>query len=103
MPYIATLTAINSRQDSAGNCYWAFRFVHHATGETIEAKISGGQSNIYGIMHGMFGADGWNREIAFNTEELKIREFDRLTKDWPYAGCTSADLRQYITDRIPPF
>ena len=93
----ATLTAINSKRDQYGNCYWALKFCDHATGKVVVGKVSGGESNIYSIRRIWNpDIDGWDRSIQFRTEELPIREFNRLTKDWKYAGSGPDELVTFI-------
>lgn len=91
------LEAINSKRDRNGNCYWALRYTDTATGKTVEGTVCGGESNIRGIMYQMNGKSWEPRNIHFATQELMIREFNRLTKNWPYAGCTPEDLTKFIT------
>lgn len=95
-PIIAALTAINSRRDSFGNCYWAFTYTDHQTGKTVQGTVSGGESNVRSIMHELNGGNWEPRNVAFNTRELPIREFNRLTKGWSYAGCTGTELVAFI-------
>jgi len=99
MEFHSVLEAINSRRDIYGNCYWAFRFTDLATGEVVTGKISGGESNINAIRCNWSG-DDWDRGIRFDKTELGIREFDRLTKNWEYAGCSPEDLAAFIKSRL---
>jgi hypothetical protein len=80
----AYLDCINSRTDMAGNRYWAFRYTDIETGKTVFGTISGGESNISCITR-IMGYD-W-KEVIYTRHELPIREFDRLVKGAPYAGC----------------
>lgn len=90
------LVAINSRRDRNGNCYWALRYTDTATGRQVVGTVSGGESNIRGISYQMNGGSWEPRNIYFETQELPIREFDRLTKTWPYAGCQPEALAAFI-------
>ena len=92
----ATLEAINSRRDRAGNCYWAIRYTDHVTGRAVNGTISGGESNIYGILRYTGDSDDWDRSIEFKSEELTIPAWNRLTKGWPYAGCRPDELAAFI-------
>lgn len=94
-----TLEIINSRADQAGNRYWAFRFHDQESGKTVEGKISGGESNIEGIRFHWGLKNDWDRSIQVNRTEMKIREFDRLTKNWEYAGCLPEDMVKFIRAR----
>jgi len=97
----ARIEAINSRADRAGNRYWAFRYTDYQTGKRVEATISGGESNINAIRQAMGRVDGWDASIEFDVTELPIREWNRLTKDWPYAGCVPAELAAFIKAKLP--
>jgi hypothetical protein len=100
-PITGILEIFNSRRDSNGNCYWAFTYTDVATGKTVSANISGGESNISGIRrHLNPEVEGWDRSIKYSTTELPIREFNRLKKDWPYAGCASEDIAEFIREQL---
>ena len=104
MKYKATLTCFNSRMDGNGNRYFAFSYTDHVTGKVINGKISGGESNIYAIKgsagKALHGVNGWNDEIAFNAVEMLIRPYNRMVKDWEYAGCRPETLAQFIKDEL---
>ena len=100
MEIYATLEIINSRADIYGNRYWAFRYTDHDSGNSVEGTISGGESNINAIRLHMGRVDGWDAGINTRRTELKIREFNRLTKDWPHAGCNPEDLANFIKERL---
>ena len=100
MKIFASLEAHYSKRDSYGNCYWALRFVDHETGREVVGTISGGESNIYGIKRCWGRVDGWDEGIQFSTVEHPIREFNRLTKTWSYAGCTPEDLAAWIKAQL---
>jgi len=100
MEIYATLDIINSKADIYGNRYWAFRYTDHETGNNVEARISGGESNINAIRCHMGKVDGWDSGINTKRTEMKIREFNRLTKDWPHAGCSPEDLANYIKNNL---
>ena len=80
------LTIYNSKRDTYGNTYYAFQLTH------LE-KI---------LANGAVASNNFNtRELHENGieyvfQELPVREFNRLTKDWPYAGCKWEDIRQHI-------
>jgi hypothetical protein len=80
----AYLDCINSRADTYGNRYWAFRYTDTETGNTVVGTVSGGESNITCVTR-IMGYE-W-KNVIFTRHELPIREFDRLTKTWPHAGC----------------
>jgi len=87
----ATLDCINSEADTYGNRYWAFRYTDCETEKQVVGNISGGESNISAILRYMPGTskDGfadWD-SVHYTRHEMKKREFQQLTADWPYAGC----------------
>lgn len=92
----AILKAIGSKPDMYGNSYWAFTFTDCKTGKVVSANISGGESNIRSITIGFTKEHEWDRSIHLESVELPIREFNRLTKSWPYAGCDPKSLAQFI-------
>lgn len=95
-----TLYAINSERDRYGNTYWALRYICHETGKIAEGQVSGGESNIYGILRHWTAGDDWDRSIIFNRLELPKREFQRQTRGMAYAGCRPDELANYIRARL---
>jgi hypothetical protein len=87
------LEIINSKRDVYGNCYYAFRYADADTGKEVCGTISGGESNVYAAKRYLF--EDSNMIRAINTE-LKIREFNRLTKTWKYAGCPPEEIADFI-------
>jgi hypothetical protein len=85
---VAILDCINSETDMYGNRYWAFRYIDAKTGKQVVGNISGGESNI-GCVPRIMGLE-WD-QVYYTRHEMKIRAFNRLTKDWPYAGCNPED------------
>jgi hypothetical protein len=94
--YTGLLKAINSKGDIYGNRYWAFIFMDFKTGKQVAGTISGGDSNIYAILRYWNVTNDWDRSILFEREELPIREFNKLTKDYEYAGCEPECIAAYI-------
>jgi len=66
-----------------------------ATDKSVSAKNTGDNaSHIYREM-------GFEiNEVLQQNVELKIREFDRMVKDWPYAGCRQDDLAAWIRKEL---
>jgi hypothetical protein len=95
-----TLKAFHTKGDKFGNVYWAFRFHEVSTGKTVTGKISGGESNIYGILRHWDSADDWDRSISFEIEQVKESTINKI-KD--YAGCTSLGLAKYIRSKLAEF
>ena len=97
MPAITgILEALYSRRDRNGNCYWALRFTDCESGRTVCGTVCGGESNINAIRQ-HWGKEGdWDGSIIFRVTDMGYREFRRLTKDWPHAGCRPEDLASFI-------
>lgn len=94
------ITAIHSKRDRNGNVYWAFRYTEVETGKQVEATHSGGEGNLRGISYKMNGGNFEPRNTYFDVVEMPIREFDRLTKAWPYGGCAPEDMVKFIRERL---
>lgn len=94
------LTAHYSRKDFAGNNYWALEYKDADTGEVVRGKVSGGEANIYGILRHWNEPNDWDRSVMFYVVEHGIREFDRMVKDWPYAGSESEALANFIREQL---
>ena len=84
--YPATIHIYHSRRDMYGNVYWSMIYVDHATGKRIYGTVSGGRSNITCAFPNCYHCD----------TELGIRDYNRTTKDWGYAGCTRDELQTYV-------
>lgn len=89
----AILESLYSKRDRAGNCYWAFRYTDVPTGKQVTGTISGGESNISAVVRVM-GLD-W-AQCHYIVREMPIREFNKLTQEWKYAGCPPDDIAEYI-------
>jgi hypothetical protein len=90
--------ATYSKRDMYGNCYWAFSLTDGETGKTVSGKVSGGESNIRGIIYELSG--GWLNNYYFICNEMKIREFNRYTKNMPYAGCDPKELAKWCLKKL---
>jgi hypothetical protein len=81
------LTIYNSKTDRNGNRYWAFQLTNHG-------KL---------ISNGNVSANNFNtrdlRElgIEYTYQELPIREFNRMTKDWAYCGCQWEKIKEHMS------
>lgn len=95
-----TLKAFHTKGDKFGNVYWAFRFHEIASGKTVTAKISGGESNIYGILRHWDSVDDWDRSISFEIEQVKESTINKIKE---YAGCTSQELASFIRSKLAEF
>jgi len=96
----ARLEAIHSKRDANGNTYWAMRFVDYATGKVVVGTISGGEGNINGIRYGWSDPRDYDHSIEYVAVEMGIRDFNRLTKNWPHVECGSEDLQKFIKDTL---
>jgi hypothetical protein len=76
----------NSKIDLNGNTYWALVITRLSDGKEAFGHIAGGESNCTWALKQMAN-DDWN-QFFYNRSELSIREFNRLTKNWQYFGCT---------------
>ena len=81
----AQITIYNSKADKYGNRYWAFTWTDLEFDKSISAKNSGDNA---GHIYQELGFEA--SEVLQTNVEMKIREFDRMGKDWPYAGCRLA-------------
>ena len=95
-PAKGRIEAINSKMNRAGRVYWALRFTDYATGKSVVGTVCGGESNIGGIRLYWTTPGSWDRSLILTVQELPIREFDRLTKEWPYAGSEPEKLAAFI-------
>lgn len=95
MKYTARLEIINSKTDRNGNHYWAFTFTDFETGKTVQGTGSA-ESNIDMVRRYWNAPNDWDRSILSDRRELPIRQFDRLTKEWKYAGCLPEDVAAFI-------
>lgn len=100
MKLTGTLESLSHKTDSNGNRHFALRYTDHITGHIVVGTVSGGDSNIHGILRHWNSSDDWDRSIIYRREEMGKREYNQLVKDWPYAGCTPADLAQFIRERL---
>lgn len=89
------LNKVYSKRDRAGNCYWAFTLTDAETGKTVNGKISGGESNLDSMIYYLNGKD-WGGNYYSAVQEKPIREFNRLVKEFPYAGCAPEQLAEFV-------
>lgn len=100
MKVTGTLEAIYSKRNSFGNRSWALKYTDHETGKVVCGTVSGGESNIRGILRYWNVPDDWDRSVRFEVRGMAIREFNEMTKNWEYAGCTPEDLAAFIKARL---
>jgi hypothetical protein len=84
------ITKINSRSDMYGNRYWAVEATNLKNDKQVQGRV--GANNIDGVGQYWDVYDGWDRSIHFQERELPIREFNRLTKNWPYFGSDTEEI-----------
>lgn len=87
----ATAIIHNSKRDIYGNCYWAFTYTDHATGKVVQGT-GACESNIKSGLRQLHPDNG----ILIHDDEMKIREFNRFTKGFKYAGCVGSDVARWI-------
>lgn len=80
------LTIYNSKRDTYGNTCWAFQLTH--LGQILASGTVAGNNFSTRDLH--------ENGIEYVYQELPVREFNRLTKNWQYAGCKWEDIRQHI-------
>lgn len=94
----AILVVYTAARDRNGNCYHAARYTDCATGASVRFGNIGGSSNMNGLP-GLLGIDLSN--VWQSQEVLPIRQWGRLTKDWPYIANHADDkAAQAVRDAI---
>jgi len=95
----AALTIYNSRCDFYGNCYYAFSYCDTLTGKYVHGHTASANNVRYILGHmSPLGID--NGEYHISTQEMPIREFNRFTKEFPYAGCSPDDIAKFIQTEL---
>lgn len=73
------------------------QYVDCATGKQVFGTISGGESNIRGVIIKMgLKFD----EYYFSKVEMPIRRYNTHVKDWLYAGCAPEELAAFINKNL---
>ncbi len=91
----AIVIGYHSKRDTYGNVYWAFAWTDTETRHQAHGKICGGESNLMvAIRHMDLG------DVFTVTKQLGVRDFNRLTKDWPHAGCTPDEIAACIRSQL---
>jgi len=93
----STIYIYNSRPDFAGNCYYAFTYSEN--GKSVSGKISGGESNIRAAIYDLFNGD-CTKTFHMYEKDMKIRDFNKMVRDWKYAGCEPAKIAAWIKNNI---
>ena len=70
-----------------------FPLDRHPKRQRVKARTSGGESNITAIVRGM--GLRWE-SCLYSRQEMGIRDFRRMVKDWPHAGCAPDELAKFI-------
>lgn len=96
----ANLEAIHSLPDINGNSYWAFRYTDNETGKIVNGTISGGESNLSAVPFYMNVKHEHDPSVNFSVIPMKIRAFNKLTKDWKYFACRSEDIANKIKEEL---
>lgn len=79
----AILVVLNSRSDMYGNRYWAMSLMR-PNGKILGAGTVCADNLPWHIAQGL----GWH----VVRHELPIREFNRHTKGWSHAGCSTDEI-----------
>ncbi len=87
------LTTYTSERDRNGNCYHSGVVRSTVTGERVKFRETGGRENLpqFARRAGLEWED-----LNYEAVTLPIREYNRLTKAWPYRSTedTIAELRR---------
>lgn len=101
MKYKYTMTIYNSKIDKYGNCYWAFCFVDHASGEFVTGRTGTvGESNLRAMARHWDVEDDWDRSILFHSKEMGKRDFKRMTECWSYVTCDPSGIALFIRNTL---
>ena len=96
-----TLIGFYSRPDTAGNTYWAFRFIDHVTGKRVEGKIGNGvESNLSVSAYKINPKQYEDHAISYITIPMGVREFERYIKDFPHVSSGPEDIAKYVLQGI---
>ena len=101
MKYTARLEIINSKTDRNGNRYWAFTFTDFQTGKTVSG-LGDGESNLSGMIRYWNVQNDYDRSVIVDRAELPIRQYNRQTKGWKYAGCLPEDVAKFVRAGLGP-
>lgn len=92
------LHVFTAARDRNGNCYHAARYIDTASGVTVRFGNIGGQGNMDSLPRLLHGYD---HNCYTVREVLPIRDWNRLTKDWPYlANHADEQAAQIVRDAI---
>jgi hypothetical protein len=89
----AHVLILKSKIDLNGNSYYSCIITRTSDGKMARGQISGGESNVTYAMRVYF--DNWESFI-YTVQELPKREYNRLTKSFPYIGCTPDEINKNI-------
>lgn len=79
---------------------WAFSWTDCATGAQVQARISGGDSNIRSMVYFLNGQSWEPHSTYYYVSELGKRDFKQVTQDWQYAGCNPETLAQFVREQL---
>ncbi len=80
------LIIYTSARDRNGNCYHSAQYTDTDTGAFVRFRDVGGESNMRGLARLLGFGDYDSDHIYSDHQVLGIREYQRLTRDWPYNG-----------------
>lgn len=88
----AILTVYTAARDRNGNCYHSAEYTDTASGATVRFRDIGGSGNMDNLpalmgltLPGYTSLIDWD-QVRMDRQTLPIREYNRLTKDWPYVA-----------------
>jgi hypothetical protein len=84
---------INSKMDVNGNCYFVAELTRVSDNAFARGHVDGGSGHLEYALKQWFGS--WDK-ILVTEEELPIREFNRMVKNWPYLGCTYDEIKANV-------
>lgn len=106
MNYILILEPVFSRKDIAGNVYFSFMATNPDTNQTIYGNCGSLQdaTNITRITNEWHGpGTGWARDImVMESTMYPIRQYNAMTKYWPWVGSDTKRIREYIKENLFP-
>lgn len=92
MKYHATVNVFYSKPDIYGNTYGAFAYTDHTTGKVVKGLVGSGRNIGCVYRH----SDGY----LIHEESMPIRQWNRLTKSWEYAGNGLEDTMEWVNKKL---
>lgn len=96
-PIKYTVIVKSSNPDIYGNAYHAALIVNNLTGTSMTCLIDH-KSNLESALYEIARAE--NMTVITSQQWYPIRQFNRMTKNWLYIGCTNSDQIPHILKTI---